>query len=716
MKQCHPGRGFVFGVVLWLAAASVFADAATEANIARVTANLLARSHFAAHQHGQDVSTQFLDRYLDALDGARLHFFESDLTEFAHYRRLLQDLTLIAGDTGPAQKIFARFLERLEMRVAFAKEELTGEPFDFTGKDTLATDRDRAPRPADLAAARVLWRQQLRYEYLQEKLAKKSPAEIVQTLTKRYDRTLRTMKQFSSDQVFEIYLTSLAHVYDPHSDYLGRRQLEDFSIAMSLSLYGIGAVLQAEDGYCKINELLPGGPAAASKRLKPGDRIVAVAQAGKEPVDIIEMPLSEAVRLIRGPKGTEVSLTVIPAAVGSVERETITLIRDEIKLENQEAKARLVEWPVNNRPPVRLGIIELPSFYAGGDGRDGGGHPGATADVQALIEKLQAEKIDALILDLRRNGGGSLEESIRLSGLFIETGPIVQTKDADGQVNVSRDPDPAVVYDGPLVVLTSRFSASASEILAGAVQDYGRALIVGDTSTFGKGTVQSLIQLTPMMQGMGLDGGENPGALKLTIRKFYRPSGSSTQLKGVVPDLVLPSALAVLKVGEGQMANPLPWDEIPPAKYTNLNRVAPYLPSLQRRSAKRVASDQEFIWLREDITRLRQQVDRAVVSLNEQQRLKENAEQEAREPARNKVRAERAPIIQTQYEFTLKQARLPGLPPPLILAGTNAVAAASVPGADDSADKEKNPGLDVTLEETKRICADYIELLTARAR
>src|SRR5258706_10413202 len=355
------------------------------------------------------------------------------------------------------------------------------------------------------------------------------------------------MTKLSADQVYEVYLTALAHVYDRHSDYMGRRQLEEFNISMSLSLFGIGAQLQSEEGYCKIRALLPGGPAMASKQIKPGDRIVAVAQDGKEPVDIIEMPLIEVVQLIRGPKGTKVTLTLIPGdAVDSSMRKTLTLVRDEIKLENQEAKARIVDLPIADGKTQRIGVIDLPSFYSGDESRNGHGHSGATADVAKLIEKLKQENVKGIILDLRRNGGGSLEEAINLTGLFFEFGPVVQTKDGEGHVSVERDRDPTVLYEGPLVVLTSKLSASASEILAGALQDYERAILVGDPSTFGKGTVQSMIQLAPLMHRLKQEPTENPGALKLTIRKFYRPDGSSTQLKGVVPDIILPSALAQL--------------------------------------------------------------------------------------------------------------------------------------------------------------------------
>jgi carboxyl-terminal processing protease len=313
-------------------------------------------------------------------------------------------------------------------------------------------------------------------------------------LTHRYERILFAAQQRKDDQILEVYLSALAHAYDPHSDYMGRRQSEDFGIAMNLSLVGIGASLQSDDGYCKIRELIPGGPAARSKLLKVGDRIVAVAEDGKEPIDLVDMPLVEAVGLIRGAKGTVVRLTVIPADSGdSSARKTIRLVRDKIHLEDQEAKARLVEVPGQGGRVAHLGVIDLPAFYSGSGGEHESAQRGATADVAKLVKKLKQEKVQGIILDLRRNGGGSLEEAIALTGLFIKRGPVVQTKDPGGDIQVNYDPDPSILYDGPLVVLTSRLSASASEILAGALQDYGRALVVGDESTFGKGTVQSMV-------------------------------------------------------------------------------------------------------------------------------------------------------------------------------------------------------------------------------
>jgi carboxyl-terminal processing protease len=696
-----------------------------EARIAAVTAGLLQKSSYSGHQDTQTVSGKFLDRYLEMLDGNRLYFLQSDLEEFAPYRTNLAAMAVKDGDTHPAHEIFKRFLQRLEERVAYDKELLQTQTdtFDFTGHDSYRWGRRDAPRPRNLAEAKELWRQNLRYDYLQEKLSNHKPEEIVKTLLRRYERTLHTTQQWKNDEVLEMYLTALAHAYDPHSDYMGRRQSEDFAIAMNLSLVGIGATLQADDGYCKIRDLVPGGPAARSKLLKVGDRIVAVAQEGKQAVDIVDMPIQEAVDLIRGSKGTVVRLTVIPGdSADSSRRKTISLIRDEIHLEDQEAKARLVEVPGQGDRKSRLGIIDLPSFYSGsstdhGSAAHGAAPRSATSDVAKLIGKLKRENAQGIILDLRRNGGGSLEEAVALTGLFIKRGPVVQTKGPDGDVQVEVDPNPSVMYDGPLVVLTSRLSASASEILAGALQDYGRAIVVGDSSTFGKGTVQSMLPLANVMRRANLPVKGEPGELKLTIRKFYRPDGASTQLRGVASDIVLPSSTEVLKVSEAEMSDPLPWDSVPPAAHAELNRVAPWVSALRKASAERTAANRDFIWLREDNDRIKARLAEPVVSLNENQRRQEKAEADSRAKERTNERTGRQPSREIQYEITLKNADRPGLPEPLSVAAHSPQAEITDNDSEspDLAQAGKDLVSDRTLEETEHIMLDYITLLKAPA-
>ena len=638
----------------------------TDGNIARLTADLLEHSQFSHHRLDDELAARFLDRYLDSFDPEHLLFLQSDAQDFDVFRSSLPDLTRREGDLTPEHTIFQRYLARLDQRVAYVTNLLHSEKFDFAGHDTYSFDREKAPHPPNLDAARQLWRQTVRAEYLQEKLAGKKPADIITTLTGRYARLLQTMTKLTPEEVLDVYLNALAHVYDPHSDYFGPAQRDDFSIAMNLSLFGVGATLRAEEGYAKITELVPGAPAARSGLLKPGDRIVAVGQADQKPVDIVDMPLSDAVKLIRGPKGTRVRLTVIPAAAADESvRKTITLVRDEVKLEDQQAKARIVDLPQKNGVTLRLGVIDLPSFYLSSD--DGPTHPtpsGATADVAKLIRKLEAERIQGLVLDLRHNGGGSLKEAISLTGLFVGEGPVVQTRELNGHTDVQSDTDTPELYDGPLIVLTSRFSASASEILAGALQDYGRALIVGDKSTFGKGTVQTVVPLAALMDQNHLAHSVDPGALKVTIRKFYRPSGASTQLKGVSADIALPSLSDAADVGEAELKDPLPWDRIPSSDFAREDHVSAFEHELQAQSAARVAGDKDFAYLGEDIAQFKKNLATKTVSMNEADRRQEKAEAKAREEIRKQERVARKEIQPTIYDITVKNADIPGLPVP----------------------------------------------------
>jgi carboxyl-terminal processing protease len=568
---------------------------------------MLEKNQYLKMPFDATVSSKFLDTYLEILDSQHIHFTQADLAEFEPYRTNLWRLTLTdrqVGDTRPGCVVFNRFFERLSQRTAYAEQLLKDEKFTFDGNDRIMVNRKGQAYPANLDEAKKLWRERLRFEYLQELLGKlaarkkkdalaakkettapqtnvqvasastadqrRQPAlhspkavsqlpfsgaatvqiraqtaqsapgdlatqaasalgptkaeadEIVATLDHRYHRTLRFFEDWNNEDVLQYYLSALARVYDPHSDYMGRAVLEGFAMQMNLSLFGIGAELTlSDDGYCTIRRLLAGGPAIKGKQIKEGDRIVAVAQGDQTPVDIVDLSLNKAVQLIRGPKGTEVRLTIIPAGASSLDRTTVSIIRDEIPLEESAAKARIIELPDSRGGKQRLGVIDLPSFYATFDAVNGKDKPepkSTTVDVARLLKKLKQEKVEGIVLDLRHNGGGSLEEAIKLTGLFIKTGPVVQVKETDGTVQEADDTDPSVLYDGPLVVLTSRGSASASEILAGALQDYGRALIVGDRATHGKGTVQSVNNLRPYMHLMDRSLTNEPGAVKLTIK------------------------------------------------------------------------------------------------------------------------------------------------------------------------------------------------------
>jgi len=680
---------------------------ATDAATTVVTSKILESSQFAHRQLDDELAKKFLDRYLDTLDGAHLVFLQSDIDEFTKKQPNLAEVTREKGDNSLGHFIFKRYLERLDQRLAFINEQLKNSKFDFTTDESFAYDRKDVPRPADLTAAKPLWLQQLRYEYLQEKLAGKKEPEIVKLLARRSSRLAETMRKFDEKAVLEFYLEALAQVYDPHSGYMGPKQLKDFEINMNLSLIGIGATLRSDDGYCKIMELVPGGPAARSGLMKAGDRIVGVAQKkGDEFTDIIDLPLNQAVDLIRGKKGTSVLLNIIPAdATDDSARTVLTIVREEIKLEDQQAKAQVIDIPAGAEKQ-RIGIIDLPGFYAGeGDGK--GAPTSATADVKKLITKLKQENVTGIILDLRRNGGGSLQESIDLTGLFIPSGPVVQTRSLEGRVEVSKDRDGKVFYDGPLVVLISRFSASASEIVAGALQDYGRALIVGDTATFGKGTVQTIIPLSRVMQSEGIIPGSDPGALKVTISKFYRPSGKSTQLEGVKADIVIPSLSDTPEIGERDLENPLPWDTIEPAKYIEVDRVSSGLANLQSRSSQRISADPDFADLKRTIERFQKiRIDKSV-SLNEATRQKEKDELKARNEAAKKERLARATPQPPAYEVTLKNHTIPGLVD-LVKPKPGPVD----PDADPDADPEAaTPADDIILKEAQKILIDYSQVL-----
>lgn len=764
-----------------------------DGSVAYLTAWMLERLHFTHHPLDTDYSKLFFRQYLEMFDPQHIHFLQSDIAEFDHYstnlNRMIIDRPGIA-DTSPAYEIFSRFLLRLEQRTAYADELLKAGKFDFTADDKIVTDRHEMPYPKDLDAAKQLWGERVRYEYLQEKIARiesdkkktnslaiKSPTAIApgisetnglsrvaisnattntsltqsssappktmeqtitDTLLSRYHRNLRVFEDWDGGDVLQTFLTSLARIYDPHSEYLGPVAGDNFAQQMNLGFFGIGAELTlSDDGYdyCTIKRLMPGGPAIKDGRLKDLDRIVAVAQGEGEPVDVVGMSLTKVVQLIKGPKDTEVRLTVMHA--GSPERQVINLIRDKIPLEDQAAKARLIELPDASGKMTRIGYIDLPSFYAPIALGDSSLPPEeshyTSVDVEKLLKKLEAEKVDGVILDLRRNGGGSLEEAIKLTGLFIKDGPVVQVKNSDpaATVTVYPDRDPSIIYDGPLIVMTSRFSASASEIVAGALQDYGRALIVGDISTHGKGTVQSVNPLqNVMIRGLPSD----PGSLKVTRSKFYRASGASTQWKGVLPDIVLPSVLNHVKdIGEKSLDYALPWDTIDRTQFEPVNRTAPYISDLLTRSTERVATNQDFAYVREDIEQvIRRQADKTA-SLNENTVLKEVETEEARKAARDKERASRKPSGEIDYDITLKQVDLPGLPPPvgttnsvtginptlkhpgldtitnsLPLAGRSANAF-TLPAAPPLTEPERADN--ARLKETENIMVDYLSLL-----
>ena len=706
-----------------------------DGRIAYVAARLLEEYHYSQHPLDREMSEKFFDGYLDSLDPQHLYFLKSDIAEFAHYRTNLNTLTINnhgTADLTPASQIFQRFLDRMKQRTAYEDKLLARVPFPLNDHQRIPLDRRKFPYPKNLAEARRLWQQRLLYDYLQEVLSreisptnngvilplpKSAPKEIAAKLTRHYHWLLRLFTNWDSSDVLQAYLNALAHAYDPHSDYLNVGHAQDFSIDMSLALFGIGAELHSDDGYCTILSLVPGGPAAKSKQLTPKDRIVAVAQGRQPPVDVVDMDLPKVVQMIRGPKGTEVRLTIIPADDPNG-RRVVILIRDEIKLEDAEAKAGLVLIPDGHGGTNRLGILDLPSFYATVDlpGDNGDlSQKSTTADVRRLIKKLEQENVAGIILDLRNNGGGSLEEAVNFTGLFVTNGPVVLARSGPpgGRVIVDQDTSTSALYRGPLVVLINRLSASATEIVAGALQDYGRALIVGDRSTYGKGTVQNLNPLRPFIWSANESTSNDPGTVKITIRKFYRISGASTQLKGVVPDIVLPDALSYsTDIGESSLPNALPWDTIPKVDFYPLNLVEPYLPELRKLSDARVATNQDFVYISQEIDEFKKlQADRTA-SLNEPEELKRVEQNALRQKARSAERAKRKAPDEQIYQITVENAGQPGLPP--MLWPTNMVAASALASGLTNATAAVGtnaPPTDPWLDETEHILENYVSLM-----
>ncbi len=758
--------------------------------IAQIAIKAFENYHFARERFKDGLSEKSFDRYLDSMDPQRVYFLDSDYQEFLPFRNAIDDKVLGQRDVRPVYDIFNRWLARYDQNYAYVNELLKSDAFEFNGPERVTLLRKESPRPKDLAEARILWRERLRSEYLNERLAdpdikptlrvvaeafrsnrladlptlltnkmslekardlakmataegesakavaaiearlqRERTEEIRTNLTRRYNRTLRYLKQYDSDEVLQMFLDAVGHAFDPHSDYFGKKELDNFAIQMNLALFGIGATLQDRDGYTTIFNIVTNSPVQKSGLIKTNDRIVAVAQDGEPPVNVVDEKLSKVVDMIRGPKGSKVHLTVWPANTDPSVRKQVVLVRDEVKLEDSEAKAQLVELTTPEGKLVRLGVIDLPSFYTtfpvGASGR-ATTPKSTTGDVSKLLKKLLAEGAQGIVLDLRRNGGGSLEESVRLTGLFIKEGPVVQVKNYNGAVKQDSDTDDTIQYDGPLVVLTSRFSASASEIVAGALQDYGRALLVGDSSTHGKGTVQTVQELGGFLAAED----SSAGAVKVTIRKFYRPSGSSTQLKGVIPDIVLPGINSHLETGEASLTNALPWDTIPSARFDRVDRVASYLPALKEKSGTRIGAGKYWDWVREDVARFQKQQAEKTISLNLAERQKERTDDQNRQKGRKKELKVHPAVEPKTWDLTVKLADREGLPAPVQF--TNVVASVKStdePAADETitADNEddeeaapvvRGPGAmpDITLREAERILLDYLELLANRKK
>lgn len=575
----------------------------------RVTSRFT-RSHYRQFDLNQDFSAKIFDRYLNMLDYSHNVLLASDVAQFASKKNLVGD-ELRSGKLDLFYDLYNLAQKRRFERYQYALTVLD-RPMNFTGNDTIDIDRAKAPWPKDQSELNALWDAKVKYDQLSLKLAGKDENEIREVLTKRYNFAIRRLAQSNSEDVFQLAMNAFAHEIDPHTNYLSPRNTEQFNTEMSLSLEGIGAVLQMDDDYTVINSMVAGGPAAKSKAITVGDRIVGVGQPGKPMEDVIGWRLDDVVAKIKGPKGSKVRLEVLPAGKGTKTR-TVTLTREKIRLED-----RAVKMSVRNVGKQKVGVLDIPGFYVG-----------LTDDVKVQLQKLQKQNVDSVVIDLRTNGGGALTEAVSLSGLFIPSGPVVQVRDNNGRVRQDSDNDGVVYYKGPLVVLVDRFSASASEIFAAAMQDYGRAVIVGEP-TFGKGTVQQYRSLNRIYDQMLRPEWPALGSVQYTIQKFYRINGGSTQRKGVTPDLLMPTGVEAAETGEKFEDNALPWDSINAATYVKSGDVKPLVPQLTRQHADRIAQDREFQYIMKDIARFNALKDkRNIVSLNLAQREKENHEDDA---------------------------------------------------------------------------------------
>ncbi|MCG6118087.1 MAG: carboxy terminal-processing peptidase [Aquimonas sp.] len=678
--------------------ALVLAPTEIQAEAARWAAQFLSRSryHYAPQKLDDALSSQVFDRYLRSLDGDRLFLLAEDVERFEAYRLALDD-AILEGRLSPAFEIFNVYRQRVTERTRSARQMLKGD-WDFDTEQTYSFDRKEAAWAASEEELDALWRLRVKNDILRLRLAGREMDAVRETLDRRYRNLGERIRQIDAEDVFQTFMNAYGATIEPHTAYMNPRTSENFNISMRLSLEGIGAVLSRNDEeFTVVRSVVPGGPAALSGQIKPGDRILGVGQGEDGPiVDVVGWRLDDVVDLIRGPKDSIVRLDVLPAEAGlDGEHVILNLSRQRVKLEEQAAKKQVIELG-EGEGARRVGVIALPAFYQDFEGRrrDEPDYRSATRDVARLLAELKEEGVEGVVIDLRNNGGGSLTEAVELTGLFIDQGPVVQVQDASRRVSVERDRQAGKAWEGPLAVLINRASASASEIFAGAIQDYGRGLIVGEP-TFGKGTVQNLVDLDLFAR-------ENPGLghLKITVAQFFRVGGDSTQHRGVVPDIAFPVTWDASEYGESVHENALPWASIEPAKFERYGDFSPLRAELQQRHAARVAEDQEFQWWMEDVAEFRRLRESREISLNESTRRSERDRDQARREAREAQRTAlgTAPVAAEPAEDALDDG---------LQADERPVD--SVADADSEA-------ADVLLREAAHLLVDAIDLLRADAR
>ena len=666
--------------------------AVQQAQAAHMSSQILSRFHYKAMPLDDGLSEKIFDSYLKQLDSEKIFFVQSDIDQWESFRTRFDDAILTENLSVPFS-IFNRYAQRVSDRFAYARR-LLKDGFDFQQKESYEYSREKEAWPKSEAEVRELWRKRVKNDWLRLKLAGKNDKSIVETLDKRYEHSQKRVTQVKSEDAFQIFMNAYTMAIEPHTNYMGLRAAEDFEISMRLSLFGIGAVLSEKNEYTTIRELVPGGPAALSGKLNVGDRILGVGQGEKsETTDVLGWRLDDTVALIRGAADSTVVLDVLPAEANpDGKHERVALVRKKISLEAQSAK-KSVLTVTDAGVTRRVGVITLPSFYQDFDARQKSdpAYKSATRDVARLLDELKQENVDSVLIDLRNNGGGSLNEAVELTGLFIDKGPVVQQRNAQGKVSIESDTQAGVAWNGPLGVLINRGSASASEIFAAAIQDYGRGLIIGERS-FGKGTVQTMIDLDQIAKN------DKPkfGELKLTIAQFFRINGGTTQLRGVTPDIPFPTMTDDEDFGESSFDNALPWVQIKAADYSPVGNLEQLVPNLLKRLEIRVKNDKDYQYLLEDVAEFKQLRKKNQISLNEAERRKERDVQEAKLKAR-KTGQEAPDDISSSRDDGL-QADERNL------------------SNDLTAEKARKDAKDVLLNEAVHVLSDEVEMLNSGTR
>lgn len=693
MKTLFRSVGFCYAAMI---VAPAYPLAPTEAQSATLKelVEVIEERHYASRRYDDSLSAQHFAAYIDALDPQRMFFDAADISEFAKWRLELDNAGR-SGNLDPAFTMFDRYHQRLKERLENILASLpdTLASFDYSVEEFLVIDHSLMPWADDTSELDDRWRKRLKNQALSLKMADKAPEEIPITLERRYQNQLNRLDQYNAQDVFQIYANTLAEQYDPHTNYFSPRRAENFDINMSLSFEGIGAILQIDDEYAKVARLVPAGPADKQGQLRPSDLIIGVGQGDEGPIeDVVGWRLDEIVDLIRGPQNTTVRLEVIPGKGKTDERRVVPIQRNEVKLEEQAAQKDIIEFEDESEVKHRIGVIDIPAFYIDFEAyrRGDKNYRSTTRDVKRLIDELVAAGVEGLVIDLRDNGGGSLQEANQLTGLFIEYGPTVQIRSAESRVWRDGKRRRSNYYEGPLAVMINRLSASASEIFAGAIQDYGRGIVVGEQS-FGKGTVQSLVPL-------------QEGQLKITESKFYRISGGSTQHKGVLPDIDYPSVFDPAQIGESALDNALSWDQISPARFNRYQDYNTILPGLMARHQQRAANDPDYRYLEDQVEMAREARKVSALPLQESGRLAMRDEQEAKALAIENRRRSAKGLATLESLASANDDAEDAMTP------SEQTTTTSEPSSESPEDTREEATADVLLLETGRILVDSVAM------